>query len=212
MKRTIFAIVNFENKALFGSGVEIHQNLLIRKQSDGHWFLPGCPVADEASDAAALVMAVKEQTGLEIQVEWRLHVEYRSGDELAVGYRCRMLGGDMRNDRRNISLLFVSQRCLYAGICEAHIRGYDESGMHTRAMDEDMRIPLPLAVEGRPDLHRLIWDAMSLNQTPLMDLMDDEKWKDKGEGIYLSDDSRSLTEVFPGHNRLMWSRIVPAKA
>ncbi|WP_017585848.1 NUDIX domain-containing protein [Nocardiopsis ganjiahuensis] len=81
--------------------------LLHRRSDDGRWGVPGGILEPEEQPAQAVVREVREETGVEVEVERLSSVvgqepyTYPNGDRVQIldlAFRCRPVGGELRAD------------------------------------------------------------------------------------------------------------------
>lgn len=201
MIRTVYGIVDLGKRDEFPTMTRQENELLLCKQPDDTWFLPGCAIPDEAMDAEALSAAIRTQTGLDVRLGLRLHVAYASGNDHAVAYCC-----DWIRPARIPRLYTDTLRATPDSDMRRSLRIL--RACETDGETRDMPVPLP--VRDRPHLWQLLLDAIVIQGTPLQCVMDEEAAITEG-GIHECEGGKSLFGVLP-KDRLMWSRILFAQA
>lgn len=83
--------------AIFSASGEV---LLVRLSYDqGQWAMPGGGVRAGESPAEAVIREVREETGLEVEIESLYGVYWRrDSDTLIFAFRCRAVGGTLEPD------------------------------------------------------------------------------------------------------------------
>jgi len=82
-KKAVVALVNFNNKILVGKKREDTEGFL-----SGKWHIPGETLEDEEDDESALKRGIKEEAGIEIQVERYLGCHLTSRHTKVRWYEC----------------------------------------------------------------------------------------------------------------------------
>lgn len=93
--------------------------LLVRRQDNGRWSLPGGMIRIDESVADATVREVAEETGLQVKVVGLIGVysdpqhivAYTNGDvrrEFFLLCRCQLMGGALRTDHESLSARFFA--------------------------------------------------------------------------------------------------------
>ncbi len=87
--------------AVFNSAGEV---LLVRLSYDqGQWTMPGGNIDPGESPADAAVREAREETGLDVEIEALYSVYWRrDNDGIIFAFRCRVLGGALAPDGREI--------------------------------------------------------------------------------------------------------------
>jgi len=149
------------------------KTLLLSERMDGKgWNLPGGRVEEGETDQVALVREIEEETGLKVEVLHKVGPDHVFGDDTAIAYSCKVVGGGLKitAEAKNhawVTAQEVRQRNIF-------IPGL-EFGMY--APQNDVNVPLKLVgPEGRLGrTGRMVWDAFSLMEEPKRDRLPFDK-------------------------------------
>ncbi len=163
------------------------KTVLLSERADGRgWNLPGGRVEQDENDHDALTREVYEETGLEIEVLEQIGEPLLFGEDTAVAYACRIVGGKLIPGKQAVRYHFCTAEDLKAGRIRINLGG------------EAMGIWHPLKLvgpEGRLGrTGRMVWDGLSLMQEPIVGPNEAPAECLPIEGVFVSDDKCYLVD------------------